>query len=345
MEVSVIIPTYERGRLLIECISSLIDQDFSENYEIIIVDDGSKNNIINSNILRNKKIKYVKIKHRGPASARNHGIEMARGKYIIFLGDDIIADRELIKAHYMFLEKESYNVSSLGNTLWHKSTPNFKFSKVLRLVGVEDTPPKNEEDCGFFSFKTSNIAIRRSWLLNERFDENFPYAAMEDNEIGYRLYKKGLRIKFNEKAVAYHVHEYTLSHLKKKAWETGYSIGYFLAKHPEISGYYLKYLNRKELLYISKILSKKVFFWLGFYHYVAISFYQKYLGLKKFREQFWPPIQRQQYNIIRRIITILQKDFNNKHRNYIFFITSKCNLHCPFCLYSDNLNLSQDLPI
>jgi len=89
--VSVLIPTYNREKLLPRAIDSVINQTY-KNWELIIVDDRSTDNtkkLVEQYINGDKRIKYVVNKHKkGPAGARNQGLELAKGKYIAFLDSD-----------------------------------------------------------------------------------------------------------------------------------------------------------------------------------------------------------------------------------------------------------------
>jgi glycosyltransferase involved in cell wall biosynthesis len=86
--VSVITPTYNRAHTIQKAIDSVRNQTF-ENWEMIIVDDGSVDNtqqIVSEN--KDSRIKYYKKPNGGPARARNFGIEHARGKWIMYLDSD-----------------------------------------------------------------------------------------------------------------------------------------------------------------------------------------------------------------------------------------------------------------
>lgn len=97
-KVSVIIPTYNRARFIEEAIKSVLAQDF-EDYEIIVVDDGSNDNtreIVKS--FKNKKIRYFFQENKGRSKARNRAISLAQGQYLAFLdSDDVFLPGKLTK--------------------------------------------------------------------------------------------------------------------------------------------------------------------------------------------------------------------------------------------------------
>ena len=99
LKLSIIIPYYNAEQWIGRCLYSLINQDLDQNeYEIIVVDDGSTNDIsiLNSYIERYKCIKYVRQQNAMQGAARNRGLEMAHGDYIFFCdSDDYIVKNRL----------------------------------------------------------------------------------------------------------------------------------------------------------------------------------------------------------------------------------------------------------
>jgi glycosyltransferase involved in cell wall biosynthesis len=92
--ISVVIPTYNRGRQTVAAVESVLAQTYSE-IEIIIVDDGSTDNSASSlrefvdvRASKEKPIRLVSQSNSGQSAARNRGIEVARGEFIAFLDSD-----------------------------------------------------------------------------------------------------------------------------------------------------------------------------------------------------------------------------------------------------------------
>ena len=106
--VSVVIPTYNSAQYLPQTIESVLSQSW-QNFEIIIVDDGSTDNTqevvgaFNSN-----KIRYIRQENSGgPSRPRNVGIHHARGKYISLLDSDDLMSRNKLAEAVSFLERYS----------------------------------------------------------------------------------------------------------------------------------------------------------------------------------------------------------------------------------------------
>lgn len=87
VSVSVVIPTYNGTRYLADAVQSVIAQTY-EVLEVIVVDDGSQENIEKIVSPLSPKVKYVRQDNAGPAAARNNGISLAKGDVIALLDDD-----------------------------------------------------------------------------------------------------------------------------------------------------------------------------------------------------------------------------------------------------------------
>ena len=96
--ISIIIPVYNVKKYLLRCIRSILKQKY-RNFEVILVDDGSDDGsglLCDKLKTRDSRIRVIHKENGGMSSARNVGIEFARGEYITFVdSDDYISDRYL----------------------------------------------------------------------------------------------------------------------------------------------------------------------------------------------------------------------------------------------------------
>ena len=219
---SIVIPTRDRGALLLRAVDALLDQttDAGAQVEVIVVDDGSAEDIkaplmaVAARREQADRLRYLFQPRKGPAAARNLGIREARGELVLFLGDDIVACpgllREHVRAHTLEYPGQEFAVLGLADlapqfcqtrfALWWR---RWNFRYWLLLEG------RRSPDYSFFY--TSNLSLKRGFLLqNGMFDEEFRYAAYEDSELGYRLARRGLELVFKPQANAYHWHEICL---------------------------------------------------------------------------------------------------------------------------------------
>lgn len=97
IDISIIIPVYNRERFLKKCLYSIFNQKTKYKYEVICINDGSTDNSLE--ILRSFQIEYpdklviINQDNQGASAARNHGIEIAKGEYLGFIdSDDYVAE-------------------------------------------------------------------------------------------------------------------------------------------------------------------------------------------------------------------------------------------------------------
>ena len=105
-KVSIIIPTYNSGKYLFETIDSVLFQTYpSFDIEVIIIDDGSRDDTKEILQKYKNKIIYIYQENKGPSAARNAGIKIAKGEYIAFLDADDVYEPEKIQKQAQLLEK------------------------------------------------------------------------------------------------------------------------------------------------------------------------------------------------------------------------------------------------
>ena len=135
--ISVIVPCYNQAQYLDECLQSVLDQTYTD-WECIIVNDGSPDNteeVAKKWVEKDPRFKYLYKENGGLSSARNAGIEIAEGEWILPLdADDKIgesylelAEKEFGKGYtIIYCEAEFFGVN---NMLWN--LPNYSYERIL----------------------------------------------------------------------------------------------------------------------------------------------------------------------------------------------------------------------
>ncbi len=238
MKFSIVMPTFNRRDILINCLKHLEKQTFPiKEFEVVIVDDGSSDNT-SSAIKKFKKtsklkINYTFVNHVGPTVARNIGLRKAKGEYIALVNDDMLPDKHWLAEHIKIHEKEK-GVAVLGFIDWD---PNIEINYFMRFIAPYgpqfDFRIKDWNNCGYKNFLTSNLTMDRKWLEMENFNEDINFASCEDIDLGIRLEKRGIRVVYNPKAIVYHSHIQQEKTFMRKMLIVGRDLNLMNRKFPE----------------------------------------------------------------------------------------------------------------
>lgn len=213
--VSIIIPVFKNVFWLIEAVNSLLNQTYKQ-FEIIIVNDGSKENVddIVKLYSRFPNIKYHKhVVNKGVSAARNTGILYATGRYILpFDSDDVASDINWLNDCIKIIDKNTivttpYNLCDRNNSLNEIWPPReFEFSEATNRGGI---------------IVNSSMYPKALWTKNNGYDENL--YLYEDADFWLGAYFKGYKLKHLKKPyVNYRIHGTSLSDsnitIKESAW-------------------------------------------------------------------------------------------------------------------------------
>jgi glycosyltransferase involved in cell wall biosynthesis len=205
---SVVIPTYDRLPILTKCLRALEVQQLRENscvedYEIVVVDDGSTDGTVEW--LAEHKAEFPHVRcleqdHAGPAAARNLGVEKAQGDTIIFIDSDLVVLPNFLQAHGDALIQSREKIGS---------DRLFTYGAVINTSNFDNptAEPYKITDFSAAFFATGNVAISKHWLEKAGlFDTSFQLYGWEDLELGVRLKNLGLKLIKCPAAVGYHWH-------------------------------------------------------------------------------------------------------------------------------------------
>lgn len=245
---SVILPTFNRLRFLRRALQAWERQEpASLHFEVIVVDDGSGDgtrDLLSS--WTSRRFDYVALSqpNSGPALARNHALERARGDFVFFTGDDIVPSPRILEHHVRFHDKDSQETTVvIGRTRWPEDLPLTATMRHVDGAGGEQFSfayLRDGSEYDFRHFYTSNLSIRRSFLerVPERFSVDFRKAAFEDIEFSYRLARLGQRIVYCQNAVAWHYHPYDVRSFFRRQVGAGAMGHLFYEKWPLLAKWF-----------------------------------------------------------------------------------------------------------
>ena len=238
MKLSVIIPTMNKVALLERTLDGLAGQELAadDEWEIVVVNDGSTDGT--ATFLESRSgtpnVSLVVVSppgNVGRARARNLGARAARGTWLLFLDDDIVAPPGLLRAHLDLLEANP-DCGTIGYAVTEPDLIDAPHLHYLDSRGVARLEPGPAP--GRF-FVTQNAAVpRRAFLAVGGFDEDFSAYGFEDMEVAFRLEDEaGIRFMALTDPVPRHVHHHTLQQYLAKKVECGrYSLPHLARIHP-----------------------------------------------------------------------------------------------------------------
>ena len=126
--ISIIVPVYKAEKYLSECIDSIISQTY-ENFELILIDDGSPDNsgkICDEYAEKDKRIKVIHKENAGVSSARNIGLDNASGEYIAFIDSDDFVDKQYLEKLHCNLKHNDADISLCRLSYYKKDVANIR---------------------------------------------------------------------------------------------------------------------------------------------------------------------------------------------------------------------------
>lgn len=229
--VSVVIPTHDRADVLARCLDALAGQGADE---VVVVDDASTDDT-HAVLAERDWVRAVRRETPGGRSgAKNSGVRAARCAIVLFLDDDAIAEPGLVDRHrrHHAAHPEPHE-ALLGRVTW---SPEIEVTPHMHWL--ENGGPmfafNDIDDPGDVTWRmlyTTNLSVKRDFL--EPFDEELPIA--EDTELGYRLARRGLRLRHDPDALAYHLRTETPERTERRMEEFGAAAAVLHRKHPDLS--------------------------------------------------------------------------------------------------------------
>ncbi len=243
---SIIIPTYNTTVVLRECIKALCNQTADKNkFEVIIVNDGGKSEV--SGDIRSAEgqidLRYYYQDHKGPAAARNLGIEKANGEIILLLDDDSLPVNIWMEATIKAWERYP-DYDGIGGYVLKDPSDSICCQVNADFFNWYLNQYTSHDGCSFLV--TCNAGYRKS-ILDKigRFDDSFKRASGEDRDLNIKILKAGGKLRLDENILVYHDKDLTLRSFARKNFNYGKAAYNIYTRYPEqkylSSGSYMEF--------------------------------------------------------------------------------------------------------
>ena len=204
---SIIIAVYNVEEYLGETIDSILNQtiNFKENIQLILVDDGSTDN---SNKIANEyqekypeNIIVIRQDNQGQSTARNNGLQYAKGKYVNFLDSDDYISQDALEVVYDFFEKHQQEIDVVAIPMLlferveapHRLNNKFKQTKVVNLNDEPNNPQLSSSSAFIkyeaikdYEFDTKLVNLEDALIINKIFLEKKKYGLISNVYYYYR---------------------------------------------------------------------------------------------------------------------------------------------------------------
>lgn len=230
MRVSVVVPARNAATTVAACLQALVAQEGQDaGYEVILVDDGSTDDT-REITKKFSSVRLISSDHRGPASARNLGVQSAAGDIVLFTDADCAPAPNWLSAMtapFVAAQEPVAGAKGVYRTHQHEIMARFvqleyeeKYERMARAPSID-------------FIDTYSAAYRRDiFLANGGFDEAFPSASVEDQDFSFRLAEKGYRMVFVPEAWVYHRHVTSVAAYVRRKFRIGYWKVRVQRRHP-----------------------------------------------------------------------------------------------------------------
>ena len=231
---SIIIPVFNRPQEIDELLESLTKQSFKEDFEVLIIEDGSTN--LSEEIVKKYSnqldVKYFFKENSGAGASRNFGMKKATGNYFIILDSDVI-----VPSVYLFVVQktldEKYTDAFGGPDAAHKSFTalqkaiNYSMTSFLTTGGIRG----KKKGLGKFQLRSFNLGIsKRAFEATKGFSK---MEIGEDIDLTFRLWQKNFDTQLITEAFVYHKRRTSLKQFFKQTYAFGKARPILNKKYPE----------------------------------------------------------------------------------------------------------------
>jgi len=221
-KISIIIPTYDNLDLTKLCLKSIVENTAYPNYEIVIVDNGSKQDTVNylkkfSSYNSNIKL-HLNEKNLGFAKANNQGFNISTGDYLVFLNNDTIVTVGWLHllSHHLIENKRVGMVGPVTNSIGNEARIDVGYTNI---DDVQAFAAQRAKEFSGKNFSIKVLALYCCMISRDLFeelgglDERYNVAMFEDDDLAIKIRQKGLDLRCAEDVFIHHHHSASLNKL------------------------------------------------------------------------------------------------------------------------------------
>jgi glycosyltransferase involved in cell wall biosynthesis len=234
LKFSIIVPVYNRPKEIDELLESLTKQDFSDGFEVLIIEDGSTDTCesIIQNYTSQLDLKYYFKENTGAGASRNFGMQQATGNYYIILDSDVIVPKQYLSEVSKALGTNFTDAFGGPDAAHESFTPlqkaiNYSMTSVLTTGGIRG----NKKAVGKFQPRSFNFGISK-----KAFESTNGFSKLkvgEDIDLTFRLWENGFETQLIATAFVYHKRRSTITQFFKQTVAFGSARPQLNKRYPE----------------------------------------------------------------------------------------------------------------
>lgn len=260
-QISVIIPTYNRGQFLPLSFDALLRQTLPPaSFEVIVVSDGSSDHTseVAAQYSARINLRLIEQPHSGQAAARNRGASAARAPLLVFLDDDIEAQPRLLEEHLSFQQRQPGVVIGYIPPFLDGQKGFFRSELFAWWEHTFQELRQPYRRARYTDLISGNFSIPAQ-LFSEVKGFNPDLRCHEDYELGLRLLRKGVRFSYSDAASGRHHERSNLNRALIRKYEEGIADSQLGRLAPEIKPALLMSILQRYALPLSRLLKLLAF--------------------------------------------------------------------------------------
>jgi glycosyltransferase involved in cell wall biosynthesis len=233
---SIIVPVYNRPKEIEELLKSITQQNFTDDFEVLIIEDGSTkpSTVIVEKFKDKINLNYFFKENSGAGLSRNFGMQKAIGNYFIILDSDVLLHENYLKEVKKGL-KENFTDAFGGPDKAHHSFTalqkaiNYSMTSVLTTGGIRG----NKKTASTFQPRSFNMGLsKKAFEITKGFSDQ---KIGEDIDLTFRLWQNNFKTQLLDKAFVYHKRRTSLSQFFKQTFAFGSQRPKLNKKYPKTS--------------------------------------------------------------------------------------------------------------